>query len=311
MNKTYLLVSLLIVIILLVGCKPQNINEENKNNTSNEQDIYPLTITDKFKNKITINQTPTKVISFSPELVEIMYALDLEDQLIGRSIYCDYPEETISIPDMGDLFNLNIELMVETNPDLILLSSMAEEEVVKTLQEQGLTVLVLDSDTSVDGTYEYIQTIGRIFNKEESANNLINNMKQDIENIYDKTKKLEKPTAYFIIGYGEYDSTATGDTFIGELIEIAGAENAAADGSNWMYSIEQLIEKDPNILICSKYFDSKNQIMNLEGYKELTAVKEGRLYEVDENIFYRQGPRMVEAIELLAKLFHPEVFIEN
>lgn len=309
MKKINLIIGFIFIMIMLAGCTEQNITQ--KEGIQKNQGNYPMTITDKFGNGITISEQPKRVISFSPELVEIMYELDIDNTLIGRSIYCDYPEEAKNIPDMGDLFNINIESIVESNPDLILLSSMAGEEIVKALQDQGLTVLILDFDTTVEGTYEYIQAIGKVFNIEARSNTLINRMKQDVQSIIEKIQDLNKPSAYFIIGFGEYDSTATGDTYIGELMEMAGGINAASDGSNWMYSIEQLVDKDPYILICSKYYDSKNQIMSLDGYRELTAVKENRLYEVDENIFYRQGPRMVEAIRILAQLFHPEAFDED
>jgi len=309
MKKTHSIICFMLILLMLVGCSEQSITKKDIDPIS--KSYYPITITDKFGNEITINEMPKRVISFSPELVEIMFELEVEDTLIGRSVCCDYPEEAQYIPDMGDLFNLNLESIIEGSPDLILLSSMAGEEIVKTLQEQGLKVLVLDFDTTVEGTYAYIHAIGKIFNIEERGDALVNRMKKDIQVTTNKVDDLYKPTAYFVIGYGEYDSTATGDTYISELMEMAGSINVASDGSKWMYSIEQLIEKDPYYLICSKYYDAKNQIINTSGYKDLTAVKEGRLYEVDENIFYRQGPRMVEAIEELAQLFHPEAFMEE
>ncbi|PKM95442.1 MAG: ABC transporter substrate-binding protein [Firmicutes bacterium HGW-Firmicutes-1] len=301
-----ILLSILTLSLLFSACNNKKTIEDKK--PQEVDNTYPLKVMDKFGNEIILENEPERVISYSPELVEIMYALGVEDTLIGRSIYCDYPDDTKEIPDMGDLFNLNIESIVESNPDLILLSSMASEEIVRTLTEQGLKVLVLDADTNVDGVYEYIDKLGIVFNVQDQAMELTNNMKTDIKQIISKVQGLDQPTAYFVIGFGEFDSAATGDTFIGQLMEQTGATNAAADGSNWMYSIEQLLDKDPDILICSKYFGTKAQISELEGYKELTAVKEGKLYEVDENIFFRQGPRTVEAIKVLAQIFHPEAF---
>ncbi|MBC7958613.1 MAG: ABC transporter substrate-binding protein [Vallitaleaceae bacterium] len=269
---------------------------------------YPLTMKDKFGNDIVIESEPQKVISFSPELVEIMYAIDAGDKLIGRSQYCDYPAETANVPEMGDLFNLNIETIVETAPDLVLLSSMAGQEVVDMLISKGILVLTLDADTDMEGVYTYVKALGKVLNRVPEAETLIIDMEIQISQIEEKVKDLVKPSAYFIVGFGEYDSGATGDTFINQLMELAGATNVAADGINWMYSVEQVVEKDPQILICSKFWDTKSTVSSEEGYKDLTAVKENRLYEVDENIFFRQGPRMVEAIKVLAQIFHPEAF---
>lgn len=269
---------------------------------------YPLTVVDKFGKEIVIENEPQKVISFSPELVEIMYAIEAGDKLIGRSQYCDYPEQALSVPEMGDLFNLSIEAIVEASPDLVLLSSMASEDVVNSLTAQGVKVVTLDADTNAEGAYSYIKDLGQLLNRVNEAEQLTLQMQEDIAQVVTKIEGLEKPTAYFVIGVGEYDSAATGDTFIGKLMELAGAENAAADGTNWMYNVEQLVEKNPEILICSKFWDTKATIIATEGYKDLSAVKEGKLYEVDENIFYRQGPRMVDAIKVLAEIFHPEAF---
>lgn len=269
---------------------------------------YPLTIVDKFGKDIVIEKEPQKIISFSPELVEIMYAINVGDKLIGRSQYCDFPAEAAQVPDMGDLFNLNIETIVEASPDLVLLSSMTSEDVVNSLTTQGIKVLTLDADTDVEGVYSYIHDLGLVLNRVDAADQLTKQMKDEIGQVVAKIEGLKKPTAYFVVGIGEYDSAATGDTFIGELMELAGAENAAADGTGWMYSVEQLVVKNPDILICSSLWDTKATIIAEEGYKDLSAVKEGRLYEVDENVFYRQGPRMVEAIKVLAQIFHPEAF---
>lgn len=270
-----------------------------------KETVYPLTITDKFGKNITLEKQPQRVVSFSPELVEIIFALDSGDQLIGRSQYCNYPEGALEIETMGDLFNLNVETLVASNPDLVLLSSMASEEAVTTLQNKGLTVLALDEDTNVDGTYGYIESVGEILNQNLAAENLIQEMQQKVSQIEKQVAGLDKPTVYFVVSAGEYDSTATGDTFIGQLIAMAGGDNIAADGQNWQYSLETLLEKDPQIILCSANYGMKAILENTAGYKDLTAVKEGRVYEVDEDLFYRQGPRLPEALQTLADIFHP------
>lgn len=318
MKKIYSLFILIFILMMTVSCKNNQIPQTNTypdgtfsqtaQEEENNQTNYPLAITDKFSNEVTIISEPKRVISFSPELVEIMYAIGAGDKLIGRSSYCDYPEQTADIPDMGDLFNLNIEAIVEANPDVVFLSSMASEDIANSLKDKGLTVVTLDADTNVNGVYTYIESMGAILNRTNEAKKLTEQMKSEISEVENKIAGLNKPKAYFVVGIGQYESGATGDTFIGQLMEMAGAVNVAADGSNWMYNIEQLIDNEPDLLICSKYGDMKAAIESQDGYKDLTAVKNGEIYEADENIFYRQGPRMVEAIKVLAKIFHPEVF---
>ena len=125
----------------------------------------------------------------------------------------------------------------------------------------------------------------------------------------DKVKDQEKPSVYYVVGFGEYgDYTAGGDTFIGKMIEMAGGKNVAKEAEGWAYSLEKLVEQNPDILICSKHFDSKAGIELANGYKELSAVKEGRLYEIDNDLLDRPGTRLADGLEELARLIHPNVF---
>ena len=134
-------------------------------------------------------------------------------------------------------------------------------------------------------------------------------MKSKVNDVIEAVKDQPKPEIYYVVSYGEGgDYTATGETFISQIIEMAGGKNAADDAQGWKYNIEKLVEKDPDILICPKYFDSKQGIIQANGYKELTAVKEGRLFEIDNNMLDRQGPRIADGLEELAKILHPDQF---
>lgn len=264
--------------------------------------VYEIvTFTDKFHNKVSITKKPQTVVSFSPELTEIIFALGAGDALVGRSDYCDYPAETAKVDALGSLFTFNIEAVIEKNPDVVMLSSMVSEEVYQQIIDAGITPVVLDFDKNIEGTYTYIQTLAKIFDKVSEGEAIVEDIKKTIAEVSAKQPK-EKPSLYYAVSVGQYTSTATGDTFIHDIIEIAGAKNAAEKGEFWMYTVEQLIVDDPYIVVCSKRYGMKDQIETLDGYKDLTAVKEGRLYEVDENIFSRQGPRIKDAILVLHEI---------
>jgi iron complex transport system substrate-binding protein len=104
------------------------------------------------------------------------------------------------------------------------------------------------------------------------------------------------------------DFTAGKGTFIGKMIEMAGGKNAADDVEGWSYSLEKLVEKNPDIMICSMYYDTKKGIQSTNGYKDLDAVKNGKLFEIDNNLLDRQGPRLADGLVELAKIIHPESF---
>ena len=270
---------------------------------------FPVTITDKFGEEIVIEHAPSKVICFSPELVEIMYAIGAGDALYGRAGTCDYPEAALSVEVMGDLFNLNVESIVAAAPDLVLLSSMSNQESVKSLQDKGLTVLALDADSYFDGVYDYIEGVGLVFGKVAEAAALADQMKADLLEITDLVKDAEKPRAYFAVGVGDFDSTATGDTYLSQIMEMAGAVNVAKDGTMWMYSLEQLLLDDPDIILYGEMSSSEEVLKTGAGYKDLRAVTEGNIFAINDDIYYRQGPRLVDAVRELAEIFYPELFV--
>lgn len=285
---------------------------EDKENATDEAegDYYPITIQDRFGKDVVIEKEPEKIISISPEMTETLFAIGVGDKVIGRTDYCDYPSDVLSIESIGSLTEPNIEKIIESGADVVFASSHVNDESVAQLNEQGVKVVALSWNENLEGVYGYMTTIGQVVNRTQETEDLVTKMKEIFDQYTKAVADLEKPTAYFITGFGEYgDYAATGDTFLGQLIEMAGAENAAADGTMWSYSIEKLVEKDPQYLMCSSSYNSKEQIEGLEGYKTLTAVKEGHLYEVDENLFFRQGPRLADGFVQLVEIFHPEVKI--
>ncbi|MEA1974455.1 MAG: ABC transporter substrate-binding protein, partial [Bacillota bacterium] len=130
-----------------------------------------------------------------------------------------------------------------------------------------------------------------------------------VDYVKESVKDVDKLSVYYIIGYGEYgDFTATGETFISEMLEIAGGENIAKDATGWKYSLEKLVEKDPEIVICESDESTFNGVKEANGYKDLTAVKNGKLFSVDKNLVSRMGPRLAEGLLEISKLIHPEIF---
>ncbi len=272
---------------------------ENENLTE-----YPYTFTDKFGNDITIESKPETYVSFAPEITETIFELGVGENLVGRSSYCDYPSEALDVADMGTLFEFSIEAVIEASPDVVFLSSMVSEETYVQLIDNGLIVAVFDYDSNLSGTMDQITNIAAITNRIDQGMTINDRIVAAIEDLTAKASDREKKTLYFAVGVGEYTSTATGDTFMHDIIQAVGITNVAADGSNWMYTVEQIVEDDPDYVICSNKYEMKEKIESLEGYKDLRAVTEGKLYEIDENIFFRQGPRVVEAMYVLEALVY-------
>jgi iron complex transport system substrate-binding protein len=165
----------------------------------------------------------------------------------------------------------------------------------------------LYEENDVEGVYDMITILGTAINRNSEAVQCISEMKNTIKEVVNAVEEVERPSVYYVVGFGEYgDYTAGGDTFVGGLIELAGGDNIAKDVSGWSITLEEIIEADPSIIVISE--DSKDDFMSDSNYSELTAVKEGNVYTIDTNLLDRQGYRNAEGVKELAEIFHPEVF---
>lgn len=313
LKKNCLLLTLFILIFSLVGCNNKDNSLTSKENKEQNEIVsnttYPLKIKDSFNREVTIEKEPIKIISLAPNITETIYALDKQKLLIGRTDFCTYPKEVSKIQSIGSLMDPNIEKIVELKPDLVIASNPFTKEDLKKLEEVNIKVIVLSGSESFEGTYDIIKNTGKVLNANQKAADIVLGMKQKVKDVQEKVKGKNTPSVYYVVGFGKGgDFTAGKDTFIGKMIEMAEGKNAAADTNGWKYSVEKLIEKNPEILICSNKFDSKEGIKNTEGYKELDAVKKNKLFGIDEDIINRQGPRLADGLEALAKIIHPEAF---
>lgn len=316
-----LILTILITILMLTGCMAGNSARTDESPTtvpeqtpaasaatppSENKTSYPMEITDSRGNVTLLTKEPMKVVSLSPNITEIIYALDRGDRLVGRTAFCDYPQEAQNVTVVGDFIEWNFETILSLEPDVVFASSLNTEENEKKLKELGVQIVFLTQTESFESVYETIGMIGKVLNAEEKADDIIKQMRKTVLDVQNSVSGLDKPTVYYVVGYGEYgDYTATGETFIASMLEMAGADNIAADITGWVFSLEKLMEKDPYMIICSE--DAKKYFQQTNGYKELTAVKEGRIYAIDENILVRQGPRLAEGLKQLAEIFHPEI----
>lgn len=305
---SFVLVVLLGISMFFVGCGNKTITKKDTSNNL-QTSTYPLTIKDSYNRDVTIDKEPQRIISLAPNITEVIGVLNKLDKLVGRTNYCDYPVEVQNIKSIGTLKDPSIETIVELKPDIVIASTHFSKEVLSKLESLNIKVVVLYGEETFDGVYSTINKVASILNIKEAANKVVSNMKAKVATVKEKIKDKNKPSVYYVVGYGKYgDFTSGKDTFINQIIEMAGAKNTADDVTGWKYSVEKLVEKNPDMLICSKYDNAKNGIKTTPGYKELNAVKTSKLFEIDNNLLDRQGPRIADGLEQMAKIIHPEAF---
>lgn len=277
---------------------------------------FPVDVTDQAGRVVTIEKMPETIVSLSPGHTEIVFALGLEDRLVGVTEYCDYPEAAKDKPKVGGYSTVDIEKVVEIQPDLILATNIHKKEVIPELERLGLTVLNLYPKT-LDGVLEAITLVGKCTGREEKASQLVTEMRNWIKVITDKTRNLtqaERPRVFYIIWHDPL-KTVGSDNRIHELIVLAGGINIAQDlsGISTTISLEAVIEANPEVIIAGLGMGTGVDLplqfaLTEPRLKDVDARINDRVYGINNDLVGRPGPRIVDALKQLAKMIQPEIF---
>lgn len=306
------LLALVLTLALLAGCAqsvpeatatplPTAAQSELPQATAEAQASWPVTVTDMLGGEVTVEQEPQRIVSLAASNTEILYALGVGDKLVGVDAYSDYPEEAKGIAQVGDYSGPNVEAILALEPDVIFASSKLQAEVIEQLQSLGAVVVSLESTTYED-IYRSIELAAAVTGSDASS--LTQSMRaQQAE--AESLAAAEKPSVYFCLGFGEYgDYTCGKGSFVTEVLELAGYEVVTAGVEvPWpSYSLEQLAADDPDYILVSGDQATTDAFCAAEGYRELRAVKEGRVFPVDANVSSRPGPRITQFMLDAAKL---------
>jgi len=283
---------------IVAGCQPQ---------------FQPGTYTDDMGRAVSINEIPERIVSHVPPITEILFALGQEEKVVGGSDFCDYPEEAKLKPSVGNYFNPSIESIIALEPNLVLTDGPSEG--IKQLDSLGVSYLVIDPK-DFDGIFDDIELLGKVTGTGGSAKKLIQDMKEDISGVTDQVKNAPRVHVLYIIDATDLNNpwTAGPGSFVDSLITMAGGENIAAEAPGaWMQlSIEQIVSSDPEIIILpAKHGTTFTSLEVLKGHpawRETAAVKQDKIYIIDGDLVDGYGPRIIQGLEEIAKILHPEVF---
>ena len=277
---------------------------------------FPLTIVDDLGREVEIENLPQRIVSLAPSNTEILYALGLEEKIVGVSDYCDYPEAAKTKPRVAGYSAPDIEKLVSLEPDLVLAESIHENTVLPALENLELPVIV-GSATSIDVVLHDITLIGQVNGKSKVAARMVNDLTRRIETVTSKTESLapeERPRVLYICWHDPI-WTMGSETFIDDLIWKAGGVNIFSDDfeRSRVVSLEAVVGENPQVVIVSGMGTSGNLIYNSikkeTRLRTVEAIIENQVYKIsDANLIERPGPRIVDGLEEVAKLIHPEIF---
>jgi len=266
---------------------------------------FPRKLVDDFGFEVTISKRPERIVSLSPSNTEILFAIGAGDKVAGVTEYCDFPPEAKKIDRVGGYSTPNIEAIVNKNPDLVVASYGNGEDSIKRLKELGLTVMVLHPK-SLQDVLEGIWLVGKATGYEKNAEELVQELKERINTVKKKSARIpeeEKPRVFWLMWYPELWTAGDG-TFFDELVRLAGGENIAHDLEGWkIISKETVLARDPQIIFCSRMGEKQSFLQKVLADPQLSqidAVKNGWVYELEQNIIERPGPRIVVGLEKIS-----------
>ena len=290
----------IVILLICVGFTACRNGNHGSNSTCS------ITLLDSYNRSVIIPNKPSRIISAAPSITEIIFAIGQGSKLVGRTDYCKFPAAVSKIPSIGGLEDPSIETIVNINPDLMIASSHFKKETVEQLDQLKVPIVIEKEDASFDGVFRMINRIGEILNAKPKADSVIFSMKSKIVLVGLKVKSVKiKPSVYVVIGFGKTgDYTAGGNTFISEMIGMSGGENIAKSITGWAFSLEKLIQLDPDIILIRK--GDKELFCATDNYKMLKAVKNNRVVEIDNDLLELPGPRLADGLVMLLGIIHPE-----
>jgi iron complex transport system substrate-binding protein len=293
-----IILAIICLLSMVTGCQPKN---------------QPVTLTDDMGRTVTFDKVPERLISHVPSITEMLFALGLEEKIVGVDDYSVYPPEAKLITSVGNYWEPSIEKIVSLNPDLVLTDGHSQN--ITQLDSLGIKYLVIDP-TDINGIYTDLTLLGKSINIEERAEALITQMKSEMDAVTAKTTNAARVKVFYVLDAKTDPNnpwTAGPDSFIDSLIKMSGGQNVAENAASAyaQFSIEQLVAEDPQIIILGNNHGTADvtltDLQQNPVWSKLTAVKLGSVYAFNADLA-NPVPRITQGLAEIARIIHPELF---
>jgi iron complex transport system substrate-binding protein len=270
-------------------------------------------VTDDIGRKVNIPHNPHRIVSLAPGITETLYALNLGNKIVGVTNYCNWPVQAKQKQQIGGFINPSIEKIVSLQPDLIIGTADGNRrDTILQLERLGLTVYVTNP-SNINGILAGILHIGEISSETKNAQALVKQLQKRLNNIAGQIRGKIKPRIFFQIGFEPVITVGKG-TLINETIELAGGINIAGrDTARYpRYSAEGILAAAPDIILFAPMANDREftAAKNFwQKFGEIPAVKSNKIYPIETDLISRASPRIIDAIENMALIFHPGIKI--
>jgi iron complex transport system substrate-binding protein len=276
--------------------------------------ITARTFVDDAGRKLYVAKPPTRVVSLAPSITEMLFALGLDEEIVGVTEFCNYPTAALTKPKVG-YARPSLESLVALRPDLIVApQEFLRADTIAKLDEIKIPVFLLEAK-SVEDILIQIQSLGKMFNRTSLSDAVTGSMRARMAEVTRRIAASPKKRVLYVLNSHPLITVGPG-SYIHQMIGLAGGINIAADsGSAYpTLSLETVLQEDPEVLIFpvgSMESIPKNEQQEWNRWGNLSAVRDGRLRDVSSDALNRPGPRVVEGLEHLARAIHPDAYLSD
>ena len=255
---------------------------------------------------------PKRIVSLAPNITEILFSLGLDEEIVGVSIHCNFPEKAKSRVQVGSYISLDFEKITSLKPDLIIATGTGNtRDMVDRLEKLGFKTYVI-FPKNFDDILQSIAHIGQVVNQDTKARGIIEGMRKRKQRVVELTRGLPRPKVFIQIGDAPMVTVGKG-SFADDLIRIAGGENIAGREKELYprFGMEEILKRSPEVIVISSMNpkgDYQKVLQEWIRWKTIPAVRNGRIHLMDSDLLDRPSPRIIDGLEEMARVLHPERF---
>lgn len=302
---------LLILIALIAACAPAQTAVSPSAPTPTS-----ISFVDGLKRTVDLPQPAQRIVAMAPSLTEVLFSIGAGSQVVGRDAFANYPESVKSLPDIGGSNgDYNYEAIAALKPDLVLATEINTADQVNAIEKLGIKVVYLSNPVKLEDTYTLLSDVALLTGHTQEADTLIASLKARVAAVTEKISQAKtQPVVFYELDGSDPAKpwTPGPGTFLDQLISMAGGKNAGSVMKDaWgQLSLEQLLVQNPDIILLgdSIYGTTPESVIARTGWGDLKAVKENQVYPFNDDLVSRPGPRLVDGLEELANLIHPELY---
>jgi iron complex transport system substrate-binding protein len=270
-----------------------------------------LTVTDQSGRRIVLPALPARIVSLVPSVTEILFSIGAQDRLVGVTDFCDYPAEARRKPRVGGMLAPSLEGMVALKPDLVVATTAGNRhETFEQLDRLRIPVYVVNPVTVAD-VLDLVARLGRLADRGAAADRAVAALRERMQAVAARVDGRPRPRVLYVVWPDPLIVPGRG-SLVSELIDLAGGESVTADGGSGYprYSLEAALARNPEVIVLASHGSEQSPLMRAqwERFSQVPAIAAGRLHTIDGNLTHRYGPRIVDGLERLARLIHPEAF---